>query len=472
MPVVQMPDGTNVRFPDDMPAADIQSMIAQRFPEEIGAMHDAMEQHAAPSWEGSILPVSKDAEGNAHFDSNAGLLGMVKRSFMLPGDVMAGKVDPTSEEGMARASEFAKTFTGITPAMRAGEGILAAPALKKSRIQPPTAEALKEAGGRGYEAARNMDVQYSSQSIANMAQEVQANLESRGIIPELAPKTFAILRKLQSPPEGSTATISGVEAARRAFGHVGQDFTNLTDRGAGKFARGAVDDFLMGPPEGSVVSGPASKAARTIADARGDIAASKRSDSLTGLGESAERRAAASNSGQNIGNSIRQRIASLVDNPKKLSGFTDAERAQIDKIARGTLPQNVTRNVGNLLGGGGGLGSAVSSAVAGTGASVMTGNPYMAAAGIAAPIAGAVSKQTSNYLTKRALGAVDEATRMRSPLYQQMVSDAPMVPKGAAREAANLRLLLLSQAAQEVRAADHQAKNDKIRKGNRRDSSN
>ena len=33
MPVVRMPDGQNVRFPDDMPAEQIKSMIASKFPE-------------------------------------------------------------------------------------------------------------------------------------------------------------------------------------------------------------------------------------------------------------------------------------------------------------------------------------------------------------------------------------------------------------------------------------------------------
>lgn len=457
MPVVRMPDGTQVNFPDDMPKEKIRDLIATKFP-------DAVKPN---QYTGQVLPISVDAEGKGHFDSNAGLLGMVKRAFMLPGDAMAGKVNPTSEEGIGRAAEFASVFSPMTPAVRAGEGMLAAPNLKKARIEPPTAAALKEAGNQGYETARNMNVTYSSQGVADMAQQVRANLESRGIIPEVAPKTFAILDKLQSPPEGSVATISGVEAARRAFGHVGQDFSNLTDRGAGKFARSAVDDFLVATPEGVVVSGPATEAAREITNARGNIAASKRSEALTGIEDAAELRAAAANSGANTGNAIRSRVASLVTNPKKLSGFTDAERAQLEAIVRGTIPQNVTRAAGNILGGGGGLGSAVSGAVAGTGAAVMSGQPLMAGAGIAAPVIGAASKQVSNNLTRRALNAADEATRTRSPLYRQMVQDAPMVPRRPTKDAANLRMLLLSQAAQEARAADRQAKNEKIRKGRR-----
>lgn len=59
----------------------------------------------------SILPFSKNANGRVSFDSNAGLLGAAKRAFMLPGEVMEGKVDPMSEEGIGRAFEFSSFAT-------------------------------------------------------------------------------------------------------------------------------------------------------------------------------------------------------------------------------------------------------------------------------------------------------------------------------------------------------------------------
>lgn len=71
------------------------------------------EQESEPEtvFSGSLLPFSKDENGDVSFDSNAGLLGGVKRAFMTPGDAMAGKFDPSSEEGIARAFEFATTFS-------------------------------------------------------------------------------------------------------------------------------------------------------------------------------------------------------------------------------------------------------------------------------------------------------------------------------------------------------------------------
>jgi len=62
------------------------------------------------TYEGSILPFSTFADGSRHFDSDAGIMGAVKRAIMLPGEAMEGKVDPLSEEGLGRSLEFAGTF--------------------------------------------------------------------------------------------------------------------------------------------------------------------------------------------------------------------------------------------------------------------------------------------------------------------------------------------------------------------------
>lgn len=60
---------------------------------------------------GMLLPISKGTDADVSFDSDAGLLGAVKRAVMTPGDAMQGKFDPTSPEGIARAFEFATVFS-------------------------------------------------------------------------------------------------------------------------------------------------------------------------------------------------------------------------------------------------------------------------------------------------------------------------------------------------------------------------
>lgn len=398
------------------------------------------------SYSGSILPFSVDAEGNKSFDSNAGLLGSLKRSFMLPGDVYAGKVDPMSEEGIGRSLEFATTFSGVNPAMRVGDRAIpgADLAMKKGRVAPPTADALKEAASEGYGKVRDAGVDYSSSSVQNLARTAQSELEQDGVLAELAPKSFAILNKLQTAPEGSIAPIAGIEAARRAFGNAAKDFANPTEQLAAKRAMERIDQFVMDPDPASVVAGPAGDAASILKAARGDYAASKRSDSLTGVQEAAELRAAAANSGQNTGNAVRSRIASLLLKPKEAAGFSEAEIGQLNKVARGSRTANTTRVIGNLLGGGGGLGAGFTAA-AGAGAGAMTGSPAATVAGAALPLAGAASKQISNILTERALSVADKMTRARSPLYERMQNEAPLEVISPEIRAALIKALLLQR---------------------------
>lgn len=57
MPVVQMPDGTNVSFPDDMPADKIKSLIAKKFPNDVASHFNNMAQGLASgmSWYDKLL---------------------------------------------------------------------------------------------------------------------------------------------------------------------------------------------------------------------------------------------------------------------------------------------------------------------------------------------------------------------------------------------------------------------------------
>lgn len=59
------------------------------------------------SWHGSILPISADANGTPSFDPHTGILGSLIDAFTLPHDVMAGQVNPTSDQGIARAANMA-----------------------------------------------------------------------------------------------------------------------------------------------------------------------------------------------------------------------------------------------------------------------------------------------------------------------------------------------------------------------------
>jgi hypothetical protein len=486
MPIqIQAPNGELVEFPDGT-ADDVMSKAMQETygtPAPTAPTAAPAQTAQAPDpWQRSLLvPAAKNRETgevapalpriitgipdavrgipDAVMGLPGALMGAAKGvaegvgdAVTAPGRAMKGELQVMGPDGnvtpeaIGEGLNFAGLAAGVAPGLRAGESIVGGRgAFRDVKVNPPTAQELKAASADGYETLRGLDAQYSSQAVSDIAAKVQRTLEQQGINEKVAPKTFANLRELQNPPEGSFASSSNLETIRRTFGEIGQDFANPSDRNAGKFARGAIDEFLSRPPDGAVLAGSeeaAAQAGRIASDARGNYAASKRSSQLDGLVTAAEDRAGATNSGQNIGNSIRQRAASILSSPKLSSGFTENELGAIRAVARGTIGQNLTRYVGNLLGGGGGLGAAVTGGL-GAAPGVAAGSPMMTAAGVALPAVGAAAKTVSNVMTEKALAAVNKSTRMRSPLYEEMQRSAGREAVAPTREASFLRMLML-----------------------------
>lgn len=428
MPVVKMPDGALVRFPDDMPKEQIKGMIASKFPEV-----SAPQQPQEESYSGSILPLTRDKDG-IHFDSDAGFIGSIKRALTLPGDVYSGKVDVGSEEAIKRSLELGGMASPVGALGKVKPNFATMTRTKAPKVKVPAAAELKEAYKLTADEIKDEGIEYSLDAAKELSRRIQERLASEAAIgDELAPTTFKILRKLENPPKGARSVpfSTGLNTVNKQLGRLGSGFssTNPADPVAANWARRNIMEFLERPPEGSIVSGknPGTVGPR-IKEANANYAAAKRAEMLRGVEDSAELRAAAANSGKNIGNTIRQRVAGLLLNKgsaRDRAGFTEKELQQIEKIARGSIPANVTRDLGNLLGGGGGLGGLLSAGAGGT-VGTIAGGPMGGVLGTAATMAaGRGAKSASNLMTRKALNKVEQETLKRSPLYQQRLTNAP-----------------------------------------------
>jgi hypothetical protein len=250
-----------------------------------------------------------------------------------------------------------------------------------------------------------------------MAQQVQQTLQNEhGIIEKTAPKTYSILNEMTNPPQGGIGTYSGLEAARRGLSGISTE--GGTEGFAAQKAIPELDKFIDWiSPE--------------AATARANYAAAQRSNALTGdldkantgILEQAEARAHASHSGMNIDNATRQRVASFLQNPQNLYGYSPEEIAALNNLVRGGAVQNTARRIGNTFGGGGGLGSLFAAGLGATvGGNLMPGVEGTALGATLPTALGMSAKGLENTLARRRLSVVDEAVRARSPLAQQMQS--------------------------------------------------
>ncbi len=413
--------------------------------EPAGPWADYAPQQAKPEpaagpkkvYSGAILPLSRYEDGSVGFDSDAGLIGTAKRGAQtlfqqsqVPGEVAAGRMAFDSDEAI---DAMAGIGTVATP-LRGRPQIGNSSALRRGEPAVPTQDELRAAARQGYNTVRDSGVDYDGQFVSGLFGRVQRELEADGLfdVAKGAPGTHSLLRQLQAAPPGSVAGVQQLEAARRALGHiareVGPNGAPTADAAAAARAQEVLTRFIAEPPAPAVVAGDAAVASRAINDARGNYAARMRSRQLTRADDHAELNAGATHSGTNLDNNLRQQARNILKSEKLSQGFSPEELTALREVAMGTPSRNAMRFVGNLLGGGGGLGMA------------MTGFAGMAASGAAAggttgaliaggmsPVIGAAARATGSNITRRAFENVDNMTRRRSPLYEQRLQNPPMV---------------------------------------------
>jgi hypothetical protein len=159
-------------------------------------------------------------------------------------------------------------------------------------------------------------------------------------------------------------------------------------------------------------------------------------------------RTAAANTGLNLDNTIRQRIADLLLDKRRTAGFSAAEKEALEGIVTGTGTRNALRDFGNTFGGGGGIAGPLIGMMAGGYTGGASNAAVGAAIGLGLPAAGRAARVTANSMTMRELMKADEAVRQRSPLYESIKAGTPAEVISPEQRAILIRLLMQSQSAQ------------------------
>lgn len=381
-------------------------------------------------YSGSILPFSRDASGHVSFDSNAGVIGSIKRAFTLPHDVMTGETHVPSSDGFfpgsvpfgspdsagERIGELALLVNPASAATRAGAGIFGVPVGRKAVT--PTAAELKTAAKAGYESGAVKDLEVKPQALADFATGLKASINEMGLDDTLAPKTFTILGNVERVPASAIMTGRNLRTLQKTLGKAAQNM-DPQEKLAATRALAELNKHLENFPTGDVVKGDANEFSSIVRRANANYSAAKTAEGLDKKIVSAQLRASSSNSGMNTANAIRQNMRQVLTKPKEARGLSQSELDSARKIVEGGRLDNTVRGVGNLLSGGGGFGSAVTAAV-GSAAGGMAAGPVGGAIGAAIPLAGYAFKALGNRMTVRQAQRLEEAIRSRAPLASSM----------------------------------------------------
>lgn len=369
-------------------------------------------------------------------------------SYVGPGGLLV-KAGTAAAAGIgSEAAGQATEGTKYEGAARLAGGIVGAGAagMRRTGAPIPTTAELGETAGSQYAGARNMGVEVKAAGVSREANTLRTQLERDGIDAQTAPKTFAQLDKLETAPPGSFATWQNMESAKKTFGNIERDNIDPltgkynTEAAAAARAKHHLKDYLADVPPGDAIAGDSAAASALNREANANWAAKKHAELVDAKMERAALRANAANSGGNVANNIRSRVADLLLNKRQLQGYSPETVAQMRRVVEGTATGNIMRKIGNLLGGGGGIGQL---AVGALGGELTAGHEGGVAGAIGLPLMGIMARRGSSASTLRQAKIMNEMVRSNSPLARQMARDMPP-PSDSSRAA--IARALLSQA--------------------------
>lgn len=359
-----------------MPVFEIEAPNGKTYevegPDAAGAMQalqrnlDQGGSSPAPEWRepGTLVPIQFNTDGGARL-AVPKLATDAWNAIQAPGKALRGEYDqlevnpetgavaPFDTRMMDDAANLASMVSPITPASRfaAPASAAARPALKAAT---PEIDDLYAAKNAAYGTVDKLGAQYSDEAIDGLYGDMFRRVSDANIDPAPDGVHKAAVRMLERLEDRRGPTsLSRLDQLRQQIRRDVIDSGTKGDAEMGGRMIAAIDDFLenAGPGQISGVTGEtANFAIRTARQANTIL---RKAERLNDALEAARLRAAASGTGGNIDNSIRQELVRIVKDPKT---FTAAEIAQMEKIIMGGGKiQDVLRTLGKLSPSGNGL---------------------------------------------------------------------------------------------------------------------
>lgn len=288
-------------------------------------------------------------------------------------------------------------FGAVTP-VAVNFGSKAFQKLFGASAERPTLASLKATKTAAYNAVDNAGEKFGPDDLKAMAEAATGRMDDLNYMPEVDTTTAAMLKRLDAI-SNRELTIGQVDKLRQS---VWDRYNTTKERGLLEIID-TIDEMIAGRQSTSELL----DAAR-VANAR-----YKKAELLDLAFQKAADQTAATGSGGNILNKMRQAVTSIINNPKQAKWFSQAEIDTMRGFVQGSLPENIMRRIGKLAPSGNGL---------------MTALNLMGVAQFG-PEALAVSAIASG-----AKGLSDRATERGAQRLIGMVAGqpAPVVPSGVA----------------------------------------
>lgn len=287
--------------------------------------------------------------------------------------------------------------------------------MKSPAKAPPTTSDLKAAGSAAYKTAEDAGLVVKPVAMQNLASSVKADLANLGYHPKLQPKIQAVLEELDRVG-GENISLKGIDVMRRIVGNAAASQDPTEKMMASRIIE-KIDDTVENLKPEDVLQGNVEEATKALTKARELWGTMRKSQTIENLILKAEDRAASTNSGGNLQNTIRQNLRTILDNPKKSRGFTKDELDAIRQVVRGTPSQNALRLLGRL--------APSSNAWLG-----ILSTFALPGVGLAVPVGGSIAKAAATRSTEKSIEALSALVRSggKAPAKQSAIQRIQQQP--------------------------------------------
>lgn len=270
-------------------------------------------------------------------------------------------------------------------------------ALKKAAA--PSIDELKTAAREVYKEIDNLGATVNSSRVTGLTRDLSTTIRSEGFNKRIHPKVAAALDEFEKIT-GTNQPISNLDTlrkvARSAASSIEPDEARL-----GSIMVGKVDDFLDNLDQSALVGGNADEVGRKFKDARQLWQRARKGDDIEYAFERAK------NQASGFENGLRVQFRSILNNKKKMRGYTQEEKAAIEQVVRGGGLENTAKAIGKFGFTEGQATSMLMSSLGVAGGAAVGGG----AGAVAVPLVGKVSKNLAQKLTRNNAEMVSQIVR-------------------------------------------------------------
>lgn len=296
----------------------------------------------------------------------------------------AGSADNGNRlEGAKQGAKYGAAFGAAAPALGAVASNVADGAktawkgigARGTEALQEAASAQKQSGGELYNKMREVGALLNKDSTDSLVSSIDSAVSSKQFIPELNPKTLAIVNHIKKAAEGGELGLDELDQYRRLLGRVGGSEDGVSASAAKK----AIDSVVNSLDNKGLVNG-GEEAVSLLKQGRAQYHMASKFEDITDILAKAD----------GDPNKIKSGLTRFVNNKDNIAGFTADEVEALKNAAKGTITEKLLK-----MGGKFGIDLGSSFTMGNTIGPVIGGaiNP-------AIPVAGTAARQAQKYLAR------------------------------------------------------------------------